>query len=181
MVASGLPASTDGHAGGSLRPKPVAVGRSASERLDGTGNMGRTPDRIRLAEHLLELAAAQVAAEDPVGAGRDPAAIVCDRLAAVLTTFTGATGSGALLRRALAIATAQEPRLAAVEIGEDGLTSGLASLDGEARRRAGDTLVAALLDLLSDLIGEALLRRLAAQAWPESIGFVRETATEDNA
>ena len=119
---------------------------------------------------------AGVASGDAGGEG-DPAERVCERLRATLTTFAGTTGFRSLLARALTLAREQEPALAGVHVLEDGSLSGLDRLGGSASRqatRAGQVLVAQLLDLLIILIGEPLTLQLVQSAWPAvSVGASR--------
>lgn len=166
-----------------MRPRASSLAGVAPLRAGATRtfSMGSTSNSVRLAKRLIELAGGAADAERDGHPDRDPAALVAERLAATLTTFTGTSGSHALLRRAQALAAAESPPLAQVEIAPDGTLTGLAAVDAQTHGAAGRALVGALLGLLSDLIGEALLLRLVAQAWPEASDAVREGDTEDTA
>lgn len=99
------------------------------------------------------------------------ALLVCERLRPRLAALMGTVGFGALLARALSLATTENPGLRALHVDGDG------ALQGWAERKArigpdksfnGDiTLLAHLLGLLATFIGEDLTLRLLQELWPK--------------
>lgn len=83
----------------------------------------------------------------------------------------GRGGFQALLARALVLATADAPWLAAVQVLADGELEGLAvahaRLDAAEFSEGEAVLLAQLLGLLVALIGPALTLRLILQIWPQ--------------
>jgi hypothetical protein len=98
--------------------------------------------------------------EPPGGA----AARVCEKLRTPLARLAGVAGFRSLLSRAIALARAEAPSLAAVRLGDDGTLHGLD--DSEPNRDAGVAVVAQLIGLLVTFIGEPLTLGLVRDAWP---------------
>ena len=99
------------------------------------------------------------------------AVLVHEKLRISLTQFAGADGFAALLRRALALASAEAPALHSARVSADGRLEGLeqiATLPGSVARAAAVTITAHLLGLLVTFIGEPLTLRLVREAWPEA-------------
>lgn len=123
-----------------------------------------TPRMREIAEDLI---AQEISQKSP-----EPAALlVCERLRPALATLMGTVGFGALLARALSLATTESPGLRALHVDADGALQGWTerkarpvtdkSLDGDI------TLVAHLLGLLATFIGEDLTLRLLQELWPK--------------
>lgn len=145
-----------------------------------------SPSSLELAQRLLALEAAR--AKKHQGAKRaasraEPAVRVCEELRAVLTVFAGAAGFRSLLTRALTLAKAEEPSLAAARVLDDGSVAGLDKVrvknGSGGTAAAGQVLVAQLLDLLVIFIGEPLTVRLVRSAWPELPATAARSTTED--
>jgi hypothetical protein len=97
--------------------------------------------------------------------------LVNEKLRISLTQFAGAAGFAALLRRALALASAEVPALRSAKISADGRLEGLeqlASHTGSAGGEEAVAITAQLLGLLVTFIGEPLTLKLAREAWPEA-------------
>ena len=99
---------------------------------------------------------------------------VCETLRVPLTRFAGADGFTALLRRALALASAEVPSLRGIKIAADCRLEGLEQLaavvdtgPGEAGE-ASVAITAHLLGLLVIFIGEPFTLRLVREAWPKA-------------
>jgi hypothetical protein len=99
--------------------------------------------------------------------------VVCvsEKLRRPISGLAGATGFRALLTRALSLARARSPVLGLVQVKPDGALdwnvesdSGLPNVETE---EAGVVLIAQLLGLLSNFIGETLTLRLLHDAWPD--------------
>jgi hypothetical protein len=89
---------------------------------------------------------------------------VSEKLRRLLSILTGATGFRTLLSRALTLAKAQVPCLNTVQVAPDGSLEGLSEFcDGE----GGVMLIAQLLGLLVNFIGEPLTLRLVEDVWPD--------------
>jgi hypothetical protein len=105
-------------------------------------------------------------------ATRIPAAFqVCERLRPHLATLTGNAGFRALVVRALALAKREDPGLCAVHVTSDGTLALLEGSEAQVPRReviqGGVTLLAQLLGLLVEFIGEKLTLRLLREVWPK--------------
>lgn len=87
---------------------------------------------------------------------------VCERLRGPLARLAGVAGFRSLLSRAVALARAEVPALAAVEVRTDGTLDGLDSTGPE----PGVVVVAQLIGLLVTFIGEPLTLTLVRDAWP---------------
>lgn len=96
---------------------------------------------------------------------------VSEKLRRPLSTIAGSTGFRALLGRALVLAKAQDPGLAAVRVQQDGSLDGLSELLDDENRPAGVALIAHLLGLLDGFIGTDLALRLVLDVWPDLPGF----------
>ena len=89
--------------------------------------------------------------------------------------FAGLAGFSSLLFRALALAKAEVPALAAVHVRPDGALEGFDAPAGGGGVGAGSprsiqpavVLVAQLLSLLVTFIGEPITVRLVRDAWPD--------------
>lgn len=140
--------------------------------------MSTAPPATRdLARRLIAL---EVARDECPGAACGGAIRVCDRLRLSLSKLTGVAGFRSLMSRALALAKAEDPSLAAAQVRPDGSLERLdetgrdqvASASGE----AGVAVVAHLLGLLATFIGEPLTLHLVRDAWPDA--SIRVTEAE---
>lgn len=103
----------------------------------------------------------------PPGASGDPtddAVRVFERLRVALARFAGSDGFRSLVRRALALASADDPVLRQVTVNANGSLDGLDEVAGD----AVVAIVAQFLALLVTFIGEPLTLRLVRDAWPEA-------------
>ena len=121
-----------------------------------------------LAQRLL--AASQTGSDPHVS---DVAAVI-QRLRISLSKFAGDAGFVSLLRRALAMASADLPSLQNVRIGMNGRLDGVEQIDadpgtGALGAEAAVAITAHLLGLLVAFIGEPLTVRLLRQSWPDTI------------
>ena len=95
---------------------------------------------------------------------------VCDKLRRPLITLAGVEGFRSLLSRALSLAKAQVPSLAAVQVNADGSLTGWDSVESQQHlNEAGvcaEILLTQLLELLITFIGQALTLRLVMDTWP---------------
>jgi hypothetical protein len=130
--------------------------------------MSSAPPAIRdLARRLLALEAAR---DEPSATCGLEAGRVCEKLRLPLAKLAGIAGFRSLMSRAVAMAKAEVPSLAAVQVRADGLLEGLdgaghdqdVGADGEGQV----VVVAQLLGLLVTFIGEPLTLRLVRDAWP---------------
>ena len=121
-------------------------------------------------QEFAERLVAYEARENKSSATNTPAAFtVCEKLRPRLATLMGNTGFHALLLRALARARAEITSLGAVQVNADGslgLVDKLEVRDPHAFARGGVALVAQLLGLLGDFIGENLTLRIVCEVWP---------------
>ena len=94
------------------------------------------------------------------------AVLVNDKFGAALTRLTGAAGVASLLRRALALASAEMPALRSVKVNANGQFEGIEHLAGRptSREAAGVAVTAQMLELLVTFIGEGITRRLVTEA-----------------
>ena len=100
------------------------------------------------------------------------AVLVNEKLRVVLTKFTGADGCAALLRRALALASAESPALRHATFSAEGRLEGveqLATQSGSVASAAQIAITAHLLGLLETFIGEKLTLVMVHEAWPEML------------
>jgi hypothetical protein len=122
-----------------------------------------SPSTRDLARRLL---AASRTASDPRA---HEAVVVNEKLRISLTQFAGADGFASLLRRALALASAEVPALRSAKVSADGRLEGFEQLAGHAGTVGGEEAVAItahLLGLLVTFIGKPLTLRLVREAWP---------------
>lgn len=111
------------------------------------------------------------------GSGRDTptheATVVIEKLRTTLTRFAGVDGFVSLLRRALALASADVPALLGAKVSADGRLEGIEELATQADPHAPGSeaavaIVAYLLSLLVTFIGAPLTLRLVREAWPNA-------------
>jgi hypothetical protein len=107
------------------------------------------------------LLAASPTASDPQ---THEAVRVFETLRTHLTRLVGADGFASLLRRALAVASAEIPALAGVKLSLDGHLEGMEAISPDSTA----ALAAHLLGLLETFIGEGLTLRLVREAWPDT-------------
>ena len=121
-----------------------------------------------LARRLIALETAREPSEGLVG----EAVRVCEKLRVPLAKLAGVAGFRSLLTRAMALATAEVPWLAAVQVRADGSLEGFdaAQLQQGAvpGGEAGVVVVSQLIGLLVTFIGEPLTMRLMRDAWPNA-------------
>ncbi len=126
------------------------------------------PSQHDLARRLLAVEAAHAHSSD---AHIDEAVRVCEKLRPSLVKFAGLAGFSSLLSRALALAKAEVPALAAVHVRADGVLEGFDKVEriqsSESLSKDAVVLVAQLLELLVTFIGEPLTLRLVRDAWPD--------------
>src|ERR1700730_11578813 len=116
-----------------------------------------SPSMRDLARRLL--AASRTASDPPV----HEAVLVNEKLRITLTQFAGADGFASLLRRALALASAEAPALRSAKVSADGRLEGfeqLASHAGSVADEEAVAITAHLLGLLVTFIGEPLTVKL---------------------
>ena len=119
-----------------------------------------SPSLRELAAQLLE------ASEHAYDSQALEAVLVNDNFRAALARLTGTAGVTSLLRRALALASAELPALRSVKVNANGQLEGIGHLvEGETSREAAGTAVTAqMLELLVTFIGEGITRRLVLEA-----------------
>ena len=125
-----------------------------------------SPSTRELARILL---AAHLPATDPHGP--PGVALVNENLRKSLIEFAGAEGFGSLLRRALALSSAQVPALQNARVRADGHVEGIESplaQVGTAWESAAMAVTVQMLELLVTFIGERLTRRLVREACPDT-------------
>lgn len=117
---------------------------------------------------LLAYVAAAGAATEPQDS---PGFRVCAALRGPLAKFMGAAGVGALLSRALALASVEMPWLRQLRVHDDGTLDGVAEIEakqGPGAITEGEiALVGQLLGLLVTFIGPALTLSLLHDIWPD--------------
>jgi hypothetical protein len=118
---------------------------------------------------LLEIAQWLVAQEDrATDHTRTPSAVrVAQKLRRPISTLAGASGFHSLLARALSLAKYREPGLSQIAVNPDGSLEGFDALANGHANEAGALLIAQLLGLLTNFIGEPLTLRLLNDAWPD--------------
>jgi hypothetical protein len=95
-----------------------------------------------------------------------------EKLRISLTRFAGPDGFAALLRWALALASADVPALQTVKVKPDGSIEGLEEIAADASNggaEAAAAITAHLLGLLVTFIGEPLTLGLVREAWPDAL------------
>jgi len=123
-----------------------------------------------------DLAARLIAEEVRLGGAAGPPSAagfrVCEKLRKPLATYAGVAGFRSLLSRALGLAKAKEPWLAALQVNADGSIRFPTQAESESgtnkAARGGAILVTTLLELLVTFIGEALTLRLVSEVWPKA-------------
>jgi hypothetical protein len=120
---------------------------------------------------MREFAEDLIAQEMSQKSSKPAALLVCEKLRSPLATLMGTVGFGALLGRALALATAESPGLRAWHVDADGAIQGWTERKVQAvadeSLEGGANLLAHLLGLLATFIGEDLTLRLVREAWPK--------------
>ena len=111
--------------------------------------------------------------DEPLPTGGHESERVCEKLRLPLARLAGVAGFRSLLSRAVALAKAEVPSLAAVRVRADGSLEGLDGSD----RDAGAVVVAQLLGLLVTFIGEPLTLGLVRDAWPEATVTVADVSS----
>jgi len=131
--------------------------------------MSRVTPQIReLAERLIAFEA-----KDNEAARRMHPAVfhVCERLRPHLATLMGQGGFRAVLARALAVASAEVPWFAALQVKDDGSLEGWEKPEAPVKPKdlaeSGAVLVAHLLGLLVAFIGDNLTLHLVRDVWPK--------------
>ena len=105
--------------------------------------------------------------------GDDGSAVfrVCEKLRGPLGRLMGITGYRSLLSRALALASAEAPRLSGLQIKPDGSLAGVSELESKLDVRtvtqSEAILVSHLVGLLVTFIGPALTQQLLRDVWPK--------------
>lgn len=128
-----------------------------------------SPATRDLARRLL---AVEAASQSATAARGHEAVRVLEKLRISLTRFAGADAFTALLRRALALASADVAALQTVKLQPDGSLEGMEALAVEATNGGSEAAVAIsahLLGLLVTFIGEPLTLRLVRAAWPDAM------------
>ena len=96
---------------------------------------------------------------------------VCEKLRPHLATLMGQGGFRAVLARALAVASAEVPWLATVQVSAEGSWEGWDKPESQVKPKelaeTGVLLVAQLLGLLVAFIGANLTLRLVREVWPK--------------
>jgi hypothetical protein len=100
--------------------------------------------------------------------GPEVAQRIVMRLHRDLAGLMGATGLDLMLTRALVLARRDHPLLGAVAVGPDGTLAGLddTTLDPAALQDAATAVAENFIELLVELIGEDLAKRLVPGPWP---------------
>ncbi|TGN68046.1 hypothetical protein E4L95_02695 [Paracoccus liaowanqingii] len=100
------------------------------------------------------------ATDDPT----DEAARVFERLRVAVTRFAGSSGFTSLMRRAIALARAEDPTLRQLSVRADGTLEGLKQVSVDALL----AIIAQFLGLLVTFVGEPLMLRFVREAWPDA-------------
>ena len=119
-----------------------------------------------LARRLL---AAEAASQSAVGSHVHEGVRVCEKLQISVTRFAGSDGFASLLRRALALARAENPSLQTVKLKPNGTLDNCEALAVPAANGGPEgavAIIAHLLGLLETFVGEPFTLRLVRQAWP---------------
>ena len=136
-----------------------------------------TPAIRDFARRLIALEASR--AEPPVGCGSEVVR-VSDKLRLPLSKLTGDAGFRSLMSRAVALAKAEIPSLAAVQVRADGSLEGLDGIGQDSDGQAGVVVLAQLLGLLVTFIGEPLMLRLVRDAWPNASVVGIDTGSDED-
>jgi hypothetical protein len=140
------------------------------------------PQAMSVAHALAQQLLASAATQGPPGEPPGQAVIrACDTLRGALVRFAGGAGFHSLLARALTLTQRDVPWLAAVVVADEGALTGFAeAAQGQAPAAVtagGQALLGHVLGLLHTFIGDALTRRLLADAWPAAAAAgTQETA-----
>jgi hypothetical protein len=98
---------------------------------------------------------------------------VCEKMRQPLCTLAGVEGFRSLLARALTLAKAEVPSLAAVQVNADGTLAGWDSVEAQQHLNepgvCAEILLAQLLGLLITFVGQPLTLRLVMGIWPEAL------------
>ncbi len=128
------------------------------------------PQTRELARCLLDC---EAASDNAPGNKTQAVFRVCEKLRQPLCILAGIEGFRSLLARALALAKAQVPSLAAVQVNADGSLEGWDSIEAQQHlNKAGacaEILVAQLLGLLIAFIGRPLTLHFVTDIWPEGL------------
>ena len=126
-------------------------------------SVGQTPfpSMQALAKRLLSLEGRPPGATDD---DRGEAVRVLDHLGIALGLFAGSVGFNSLVRRALALASADYPALGQVSVKANGSLEGLEQVSGDAVL----AIITQFLGLLATFIGEPLTLGLVRDAWPDA-------------
>ncbi len=89
---------------------------------------------------------------------------VLDHLGTALARFAGSDGSASIVRRALALASADDPALRQVSVNGNGSLEGLEQVSGDAVL----AIVTQFLGLMVTFVGEPLTLGLVRDAWPDA-------------
>lgn len=132
-------------------------------------NLDKSLSSMRaLAQRLLALEAAAKSTHDP---DSYEATRVCEKLRYSLSRFAGPDGFSSLMRRAVALARADNPALVHVKLHPDECMKDLEQLTANARDDGTDaavSIISYLLGLLVTFIGEPMMVRLVREAWPDA-------------
>lgn len=96
--------------------------------------------------------------------GKDEAVRVCEKLRTPLAKFLGLAGYRSLMARALAMAKSETASLDPVQVQPDGSLDGISPNDAEAAL----VVLAHLLGLLVEFVGERMTLRLVFDGWPSA-------------
>jgi len=119
---------------------------------------------------MLDLARDLIAheiAEGEITNADSAAARVTERLRRPISTLAGDTGFRSLLARALSLAKTHSLALGSVQVRSDGSLTGLERLSNGNADEVGAAVIAKLLELLMNFIGEALTLSLLQEGWPD--------------
>lgn len=129
-----------------------------------------TPQALAFAQRLL---ACEIGSGRPTGTRVEAVFSICEKMRPPLCTLAGVEGFRSLLARALALAKAEVPSLAAVQVKVDGSLTGWDSVEAQQslneNAKCADILVAQLLGLLITFIGQPLTLRIVKDIWPEAL------------
>ncbi|MDB6175665.1 MAG: hypothetical protein JWL59_4976 [Chthoniobacteraceae bacterium] len=143
-----------------------------------------TPQTRNLAVHLI----AYETEENKLSEDGLPAVFhVCETLRPHLATLMGKAGFRAILSRAIAVAGAEIPWLAAMQVTPEGSLGGWdkpeTQVHSEEFTEGCVLFVAQLLGLLIAFIGDSLTLRLVRDVWPqlslENLNFITGTSHEE--
>ena len=117
----------------------------------------------------LRLLALEAANQSTAGAHVHEGVRVCEKLQISVTRFAGSAGFTSLLRRALALARAENPSLQTVRLNPDGSLEGSEHAVEAANGPDGVVaIIAHLLGLLETFVGKPFTLRLVRESWPDA-------------